>query len=673
LPPAHNQSVLLTVCVRHDGSVWGGTDGAGVFRWENVQGMRPAEQVGLSGAQVYALLEDSRSNLWAGASTGLFQFRNGRFEQVAGAPLARRVTALYEDRAGKLWAGTARGLIGFGGATPVSFNQRSGLPTGQIMAVTRDQADRFWVAVAGRGLFHEEGGQFKLWTSGNGEPAPPSRWSDGRYSRSLLPDRDGSIWIGTYGYGLFRIDGGRLRWWSWQFDGLPSNHILDLQADDAGNLWCSSENGIFGYAKKTLLDYLGAGSPRPIPLRLTKAEGLPYKVCSGGGQPTGAKTRDGRLWFPNAAALVSFDPAAAPRSQQTRPPLVEELRVDGLAQPITPGFPLRIMSGARSFEFVFTSPNMLTPTRLRFRYRLEGLDEDWALEGNQRSVKYSALTPGKYTFRVMARDSDEGWTGPEAALPLIIVPRWWELSSVRLAGGLILLGAIAVIARQGERARSRRKLAVVERERALERERARIARDIHDDLGASLTQVALLGDMAAGASGSPEEMRMQTRQISEAAHEMVQSLEAIVWAVRPENDTLRSLVEYMNRRTDELFEKMPRQYQFTAPAILPACSVHAEVRHNVFLAYKEALTNALKHAQASAVRIAVACDNSTCRITITDNGRGFDARIVRAGGTGLKNMRLRLEEIGGRAEVQSQPGQGTTARLEFSLSREGRA
>ena len=178
--------------------------------------------------------------------------------------------------------------------------------------------------------------------------------------------------------------------------------------------------------------------------------------------------------------------------------------------------------------------------------------------------------------------------------------------------------------------------------------------------------------MAGDNSGSPEELREQTRKISTAAREMTQSLEAIVWAVRPENDSLHSLVEYMNRRTDELFEKMPRQYEFIAPSELPDGSIHAEVRHNVFLAYKEALTNSVKYAQASMVRIELACDHLECRIMITDNGRGFDPGAVRAGGTGLKNMRQRMEEIGGWFELESRPGFGTTVRLYFPLPRPNR-
>jgi signal transduction histidine kinase len=295
------------------------------------------------------------------------------------------------------------------------------------------------------------------------------------------------------------------------------------------------------------------------------------------------------------------------------------------------------------------------------------VDRDWAVEGTQRSVKYGALPPGDYRFRVMTRDSDEGWNVQEAALGLVIVPRVWELKWVRFTAGFVLLGGIVLAVRQVERGRSRHKLAAVERERALERERSRIGRDIHDDLGACLTRVALLGDMTGDAAASPEELRTQTRQMSEAAREMVQSLQAIVWAVRPQNDTLRSLIDYMDRRTEDLFEKMPRQYRFTMPASLPECPLHAELRHNVFLAYKEALTNTLKHARATTLRIDVTCDPEACRIAIAVNGTGFAPAHARVADSGLRHMHQRMEEIGGDFKLHTQPEHGTTVQLIFPL------
>ena len=667
LPPNHKQNVLLTVCVRRDGSVWGGTDNAGVFRWVGSEVTRLGEEEGLPRTRVNALYEGSRSNLWAATGAGLFRFHDGRFEAMPNAALGGNIMAVYEDRSSNLWAGTPNGLVCVAQAQQTPPDQPPGLPAGQVVAVSQDQAGQFWVVVAGQGVFHEENGAFTKWARADGKPQP-WQWKAGSTIRRMLPDADGSMWVGSFGGGLFRLEGGRIKWWSWGIDGLPSNHILDIQEDDAGNLWCSSENGIFGYTKKALLDYNSKSGTPPVPLRLTTAEGLPYKVCSGAGQPASAKSPDGRLWFPDGASVASFVPASVPRNLKIWPTIIEELRVDGTPMSATAGEPIQVKSDVRSFEFVFSSPNILAPNRLRFRHRLDGLDSDWSAEGSQRSVKYGALPPGDYQFRVTTRDSDDFWNEQEAKLPLTVVPRWWQTTTFRIVLPTAILLGIAMIIRQVERNRVRKKLASLERERALEKERARIARDIHDDLGASLTQVALLGEMAGHAADTPEELRNHTRQISDAAHEMVQSLEAIVWAVRPENDTLRSLVEYMNRRTDELFEKMPRQYQFIAPADLPERSVHAEVRHNIFLAYKEGLTNALKHADATEVRIEVTCDKTWCRISVADNGRGFEAGEVRADGTGLKNMQLRLKAIGGSADLTTQPGSGTTVRLEFPLN-----
>ena len=341
LPAPHQQHIFLTVCARRDGSIWGGTDGAGVFRWQGVELERLGEEQGLPRAQINVLLEDSRTRLWVGTSLGLFQCRAHRFEALTNAAVRGNITALFEDRDATMWVGTARGLVGLGNAGEARLDHTQGVPAGQIIAAAQDHAGRFWVAVANRGLFWQEDGKtFKLWTVARGAAAPPSRWYDGGTTRRLLPEPDGSLWAASYGYGLFRLQGGRIRWWSWHYDGLPSNHLLSLQSDDAGNLWFSSENGLFGYARKALLNYKGSGSPRPIPIRLSKAEGLPYKVGTGAGQPASTRSADGRLWFPNGAALVSFNPTNTIRKQQTWPPIIEAVRADGSSRPIIAGQPV---------------------------------------------------------------------------------------------------------------------------------------------------------------------------------------------------------------------------------------------------------------------------------------------------------------------------------------------
>jgi signal transduction histidine kinase len=437
--------------------------------------------------------------------------------------------------------------------------------------------------------------------------------------------------------------------------------------DTAGNFWFSSENGVFGFSKQALLKYKADGRARPAPWRLTTANGLPNKVCSGYGQPV-AQLVAGHFWFPNGPALVGCDTREAVRPPRIWAPLIDAIRADGASVPVRPDQSVRVVSGTRSVELNFTSPNILFPDALRFRYRLEGLEKDWSEASARRSAQYSRLPPGEYVFQVMAGSSDSNWNPAAARLRVVVVPRFWETRWFQAGAALLFVGGLTVAIWRFERARNRRKLAAMEQLNALERERNRIARDIHDDLGASLTEMALLSDMAGHSTADPQVLREQTEQISRTANQLVQSLEAIVWAVRPENDSLRSLLEFQNRRTDELFEKMPRKYQFELPASIPDCSVNPEVRHNVFLTCKEALTNTIKHAEAKTVGIRVEFAPGECRIAITDDGKGFQPGQTRAGGTGLKNMRQRLEEIGGKLELQSRPGQGTTVRLVFPLA-----
>ena len=254
---------------------------------------------------------------------------------------------------------------------------------------------------------------------------------------------------------------------------------------------------------------------------------------------------------------------------------------------------LRVLSGVRRLEFHYTCADLRAPERLRFQYRLEGYDPGWVEAGGQRVAYYGRLPAGRIPLSRQGRGHLSEWREAAAALSLVVMPQWWERAWVRVGGALlgVLLsgGTVWLVAR----ARHRRKLARLQLQQVRETERRRIARDIHDDLGATLTRMVWLGEM----SGSPEAAQAHMGKVATAAREMSRSLEAIVWAVRPENDTLRSLVVYLGRRMDELFEGTNTAYRFIAPRELPDRMVFAEARHNVFLACKEALTNALKHSQ----------------------------------------------------------------------------
>ncbi|MDW8309434.1 MAG: sensor histidine kinase, partial [Verrucomicrobiales bacterium] len=260
-----------------------------------------------------------------------------------------------------------------------------------------------------------------------------------------------------------------------------------------------------------------------------------------------------------------------------------------------------------------------------------------------------------------------GWVFSDMAIATsfhdFIQPRLWQRWWFVVGALVILLGAVGASVRFVERRKFKLQLARAEQERALARERARIAQDLHDELGASLTRISLLSDLARADKHDPTLVETHVEKISQSAAESIRALEEIVWAVRPGADTLQSLVDYIAHVANEMFIGGQTRCRLDLPHDLPARPLPPEMRHNLFLVVKEALTNALKHAGASEVHVQVKTDPRTLEITVQDNGRGFDSAAANPHRNGLENMRRRAESLRARLTVQSAPGRGTTVRL----------
>ena len=228
-----------------------------------------------------------------------------------------------------------------------------------------------------------------------------------------------------------------------------------------------------------------------------------------------------------------------------------------------------------------------------------------------------------------------------------------------------MLASLAISVRYISVKRLQRKLARLEQQHAVETERARIAKDIHDDLGASLTQITLLSDRAEMEVAG--ELRANARKISVTAREMAQSLDEIVWAVNPQHDTLEGLVEYFSQTADDFLEDTSIRSRLKSPPNLPPHAIPAELRHQLFLAFKEALNNTVKHADASEIEIEFVVEPGQFQVLVADNGAGFDPAALPRGGNGLQNMRKRLESFGGKFDLQTAPGQGTKIKMTIPL------
>jgi signal transduction histidine kinase len=280
------------------------------------------------------------------------------------------------------------------------------------------------------------------------------------------------------------------------------------------------------------------------------------------------------------------------------------------------------------------------------------------------------LPPGDYTFHVRACNSDGIWNQAGASFAFTVLPHFWQTWLFRFA--VVLLGIVMIvgIVLAVTRRRMRRKLEAMHREQAIERERTRIAKDIHDHLGANLTRISLLSQSAHGELSNTVQAAAQLDRIYDTSRELTRSMDEIVWAINPQHDTLDSLASYLGNFAQEYLVPLNIRCRLEIPLQLPHWPITAEARHNIFLAFKEALHNVVKHSGATEVSILLATDDAGFTLVVRDNGHGFDPSSVttRPGhGNGLKNMTQRLEKIGGRCDILSRPGAGTEIKFPVSI------
>jgi signal transduction histidine kinase len=414
--------------------------------------------------------------------------------------------------------------------------------------------------------------------------------------------------------------------------------------------------------------------------------------CAGGFCPAGLKTKAGALWFSTLKGIVVIDPRHLINSPAPTVAL-EETMVDGV--PETPIFgragegisvsrnselssteSLVVAPGKHTLEFRYTGLSFDAPERVRFRYRLEGLDPDWVEAGTRRAALYSFVPPGTYRFRVIACNGDGVWNEKGSGLTLTVLSyfwqTWWFLGGTALTSAAMGLGAVRVVVKR----RLQQRLQRLELDRALERERTRIAQDLHDIMGAKLCRISFMSEDARRSQAIPTDLQQQIRSISDDSREVLRSLDEVVWAINPEKDSLEHLVSYIAQYAQDYLRKTGIECELEIPAQLPAQPLTSQSRHHLFLAFHEALTNILKHSGATRAHVAVTCSGNAFEIVVTDNGSGFDLTRSEANtsgssagfGNGLTNMRRRLTEIGGSFRIESQPGQGTTIRFGLLLN-----
>jgi len=680
-----------SVCEAPDGAIWVGT-ARGVARLKEGQVQTVPGEPRVGGS----LVVDRDNTVWlADFSNGFLAWRPGsetnRFWNTPPPDAATGVSpeALYLDRSRRLWVGTDHGVTWFENGQPATCWGEHGLPTNSVRAIYQTRDGTMWFGTWQAGAVRWKGktkSEIRNPKSEMNQSLLTSAATKFTTADGLADDRvfvfhedaDGALWIGTHN-GLSRFKDGRFFTFR-AAQGLFDNLINWLEEDDAGRLWFSCNRGIFRMDRTELNAVADGRKPRATAIVYGVADGMLSPETNGEHQPAGCKARDGRLWFPTADGVVVIDPRAIEDHELPPPAVIEQVVADeevifgdGVAADVNrlpteirnpkseirngpsllTSAATRLAPGrAHLLQFRYTASSFANPKRARFRYRLASHDAGWREETTERVAYYTDLNPGDYRFEVKAASARGAWNETPAVFAFSLAPKfsqtpWYPLSWTLAV--LLVSGAIAAW-----RLRWQRRAFLAEKNTAVERERGRIARDLHDDLGSSLTGLALELE-AARRSGRAE--GQQLAELAREARDLAHSLRELSWTTNPRCDNVGSLGVFLGELTERFCAAAGLECKLELPPADAAQAVPARVRHDLLVLVKESFANVVKHAGARSITLQVLVANGQLQITVRDDGAGFDPTQVHRG-SGLGNLRERLEQAHGSFTVSSAPDQG---------------
>jgi ligand-binding sensor domain-containing protein/signal transduction histidine kinase len=626
------------------GGVWIGTYGGGLSLLRDGRLKTYTTEDGLASNIVLSLAEGADGALWVGTPDGLSRFVDGRFTTYTSAEGLPNdfVRSIYADRAGTLWVGTRGGLARLKDGEFQTYTTAEGLPDDFVGTIYEDGAGDIWVGTLG-GLSRFHAGRFDTYTTRDG-------LSD-NVVISLYGDREGRLWIGTNGGGLNLFQGGRFTSFTTR-DGLPNDTVYRVLEDGRGRLWMSCNKGVFRLDKSELEEF-AAGRTRILnPVVYGTADGMRTRECSGGGHPSAWRDRAGRLWFSTIKGVAVIDPEHLPLNTQPPPTVVEQVRVDGEAVAAAPD--LRLPPGRSRFDFYYAGLSFVAPEKVRYRYKLEGFDKDWVEGGDRRVAYYTNLGPGEYRFLVVACNNDGVWSSAPASFAFRLEPHFYRTYWFY---ALVVLGAALV----GWQLYALRLGQVRARYGVVLQERNRIAREIHDNLAQEILGISVqLEIVARTLSKSPEVARTHLDRARALVRSSVAEARRYVWDLRSQSLDERDLPAALADMTRRLSADSGVQTQFSVGGTFRP--LPPQVENNLLRLGQEAVGNAVRHARAQVITVSLDFDAREVRLSVKDDGRGFDPATCNgdAGGHfGLVGMRERAEQMGGIAQVNSRPGEGT--------------
>ena len=656
-----------------NGRLWIGTYGDGLNRYdrksESFEHFRhdPRNPKTLSHDHVLSLCQSRDGGLWVGTEGGglnRLDERTGTFTHYRHDPRNSNsisqdeITVLHEDRDGFLWIGTnGTGLDRLSPDRqtfthfPPSEKDTLALPSGSVLAIAEDRAGHLWIGTYGGGLVRYEPG-CKTFIRFSVLPDRGGKLNNATVL-AILEDPSGVLWVGTYGGGLNRYDPHDQTWRHiTEAEGLPNDVIYGILPDNAGRLWLPTNKGLACFSPST-------GHVRSYDIH----DGLQGNEFNQGAYH---RSPTGQLYLGGINGFNAFFPDSVRDNPFVPPVYLTSFRIFDdpvpLAQSITTTSSLELPHDRNFFSFEFVALNYTSPAKNRYAYILDGLDQRWIEAGTRRYVSYTNLDPGRYTLRIRGSNNDGLWNERGIALAITIIPPYWKTWWFRI----LAVGTVAALLFVMYRYRVNKLLEI-------ERIRTSIATDLHDDIGSTLTEIALFSDVGlrelrarkGAASLSTEERNKLSGLLGEigtTSRTLIDAMNDIVWSIDPKNDSFEFLLLRMKSHATKILEAKGINYEIDIPPELAHLRLPLGFRRRFFLIFKESINNVIRHAHPSRVVLTMRREGRSLSMTIADNGVGFDPRDS-GHGNGLHNMEQRARSLGGELAITSAPGLGTTITL----------
>jgi ligand-binding sensor domain-containing protein/signal transduction histidine kinase len=693
-----SSDAVLSLTGDRDGNLWIGTAGGGVSKFSSELIVSFTRADGLPNQDVRQVIEDRNGNIYASISDGgLVRIVEGKAVAVPGSqrpPFTNFNERIIQDHHGDWWIGTNKGLYRFSGPElqlrrGQEFNERNGLGELPMGSLYEDPEGRFWVSPETQGLYCFDPSQ--PGHAGFKQITPPDLAASFMGASHVISVGSRMLWLGAHEY-LGRLIDNRLVKLA-PAAGLPETRPRAFFLDSRGWLWIglrykgvsvtkdptasspqftnySTENGLASDAVWAIAEdnsgrmYFGTGKGLDQ-LDLTTGRIRHFNTDNGLASDivnSCFKDHEGNIWIGTTLGLSKFNPRAERSATTAAPIYFSRVQIAGeeLALPETGALqiPKLELSAARNNVTIdYVALSFQGENELRYQYKLDGIDKDWSAPSDARSINYAHLAPGSYQFLVRAINPDGLLTREPASFQFRILPpiwqRWWFITLAALGIGLIMYALY--------RQRLRRLL-------ELERVRTRIATDLHDDIGANLSLIAMLSEVSrTQVPGGDTRLKEWLDTIAATSRDTVDSMSDIVWAVNPKRDHLRDLTRRMRRFAEDMCAARNIELEFRVPAETGRdIKLGADLRREIFLIFKETINNAVRHSRCTAASATLRIENGALVLEVNDNGQGLSVSGA-VEGTGLDSMRLRAERLGGSFEVVSGEAAGVRVNLRVPL------